>query len=305
MKRFILYILFTFLSVFIFLYVLFPKEEITRYVRTKLNSGDADLGFEINEIKPGFPFKVIIDSPVVVKDDSVLVKGVSISLSPFPLSLVKPLKEVGYLYTLQNGRIKGKVSFPYPMNPEGPMNLTAGFHNITTQDIALLETLSQKRFTNFGLTIRPSSGALNGSIRFEKTPEKQTGDANLVLTDLGLELNASVLPLGEFNFSRVTGEAVLDNQTVNVKGFTFQGDQLNGKVSGTIQLDHPVENSRLELEGQITPHASFIAKLGKAGGSGLGTMARYLFRPGEGSTGIGFVIQGTIKNPILKPVSGS
>jgi type II secretion system protein N len=96
---------------------------------------------------------------------------------------------------------------------------------------------------------RDSSGAAGGS-----------GKADLHLADGQLQFEKPMLNIDAVNINSLRVEAELARRTITVLKADLAGPELNGKMTGTIQLHKDMGSSQLNLKGSIEPLAEFYQK---------------------------------------------
>jgi len=138
--------------------------------------------------------------------------------------------------------------------------------NIPTQDAMVVGKLSGMNINEISALKhfigRNLTGKLGGDFTYSKGG-KSGGDleAKLVVSGGELELLMPVLKLGSTSFSRLEADLRMKNQMLKVNRCTIEADQLDGNLSGFVNLSETPGQSRLRLSGVIKPNPEFISKL--------------------------------------------
>jgi hypothetical protein len=113
----------------------------------------------------------------------------------------------------------------------------------------------------------------------------------LVLAEIGMELPLPVM--SSFQFKQIRADIGWQGENLNIFSLAAEGVQMDGSLSGEVQLKTPVENSRLQITGVVYLKPETLTRL-KASFLGGGL-------PDQKTDGSGFSFQitGTLQSPLV------
>ena len=116
----------------------------------------------------------------------------------------------------------------------------------------------------------------------------------LTLSDCRIDFDQPIIGQSSLGFKNINADLVLDKGTLVIKKFSARGNQLNANISGTIALNRGGRRNALNLNGSVTPHHGFLAKIENS------IPADLLPQKKAGKTSISFSIGGTVEDPIFR-----
>jgi hypothetical protein len=117
----------------------------------------------------------------------------------------------------------------------------------------------------------------------------------LALAEIRIELPLPVI--GSFQFKQIQADIGWQGEKLDIISLTAEGDQMDGSLSGGIEVKTPFENSRLQITGRVHLKPETLARL-KASFLGGGI-------PNQKTDGSGqnnfwpFQITGTLEAPLV------
>jgi type II secretion system protein N len=87
-----------------------------------------------------------------------------------------------------------------------------------------------------------------------------TTNVKMQVTPVRIVLNQPLLGLAQMDFTQLEAELTVTQRTLQVKRFEFSGNQIEGKLTGTIVFQQPLEKSRLSLSCTLKPQPAFLAE---------------------------------------------
>jgi type II secretion system protein N len=111
------------------------------------------------------------------------------------------------------------------------------------------------------------------------------------MSECRVELQVPLINLIELAFINIEADIGFKNRQFQINQCLFKGQQMDGKLSGTITLKNPPGESLLNLTGMIKPHHFFLADLRKS------LPANFIPKKRPGSSGFPVRIMGTIEKP--------
>jgi hypothetical protein len=114
---------------------------------------------------------------------------------------------------------------------------------------------------------------------------------HLVLAEVRLELPLPVV--SSFQFQEIQADIGWQSETLEITSLAAAGVQMDGTLSGQIQVKTPFENSSLQIAGVVRLKPEFLTRLkGSFLGAGIPVQK-------TDGTGIPFQITGTVKVPLF------
>jgi type II secretion system protein N len=279
-KRILLYICVGIAAAVGFLYYLFPSESMKDLIVAGISAANPNLKISIEKIKPVLPPGIALQHIDLDYGKVALIDAAYAKLVPLPWTLFKNRKTVSFKITTSQGRIDGQA-FILSADAQS-MNLNAALSGIQLDQVAGL-----KELPNYEI-----SGVLNGTIAINGSQSSdRTARAILDISQCTVDLLRPIFSLDKFAFSRIEAELTLDARRILINKCDLKGEELDGRISGTIQLQEPYERTLLNLSGVLKPHPELIARIKQ-------TIPVDLFS-GKNiqRTGLPFTITGTIENP--------
>jgi hypothetical protein len=149
---------------------------------------------------------------------------------------------------------------------------------------------------NIAVSLKNKSAVQVDQIRIRPGILSLFGDRNrqplsvrLDLTGISLELPLPVI--GSFQFKQIRTDIGWQAENVNISSFTAEGTQLDGSLSGEIQVQTPFEKSRLQISGNVILKPETLARLK------TGVFGAVIPNPKSDGGGIPFQIAGTLEYP--------
>jgi len=145
-----------------------------------------------------------------------------------------------------------------------------------------------------GLSDRKIAGRLEGSLLHSgEGPDSITRIA-ATLFDGEVELLTPIPNLDSIAFRTLTADLILDGGGLQVERCEFVGSQVEGHLLGTIRLQKPFGESRIDLKGRLRPQPEFMSDLRKVIPEGL--LPRKRIR-----NGFPITLKGTLASPVFLP----
>jgi hypothetical protein len=115
--------------------------------------------------------------------------------------------------------------------------------------------------------------------------------ARLSLAEIRMELPLPVI--SSLQFKQIEADIGWQGEKLDIASFTAEGIEMNGRLSGGIEVKTPLENSRLQITGVVQLKPEMLTRL-KAVFPGAGTPNQ----KADGG-GIPFEITGTVQSPLF------
>lgn len=106
----------------------------------------------------------------------------------------------------------------------------------------------------------------------------------------GLNMEMPIPVIGSFQFSQIQADIGWMPDKLSITSVTAEGDQLDGKLSGDILVQMPIEKSRIQISGNVFLKPDTLARLKS------GVFGAVIPHP-KADGGIPFKIAGTLESP--------
>ena len=278
-RKWLPYFLFILVVTVFFIYYLFPSDKIKNFITFNLNKTHPDIHIAVGHVKPAFPPGLRLYNVNFFHTRNPLFTVEKIKIAPGLLSLFRSKIIFFFKGRAYTGLLEGKGEYT-KNKPE--VVIDGKLSGIQVKEISAI-----KDFT--GRTI---SGVLEGTFTYRN--EKEFGDnlkAKLAISGGQLELVTPLLQMKNITFKKITADLVMKNRNLQVKKCIINGDQMDGRISGSVTLKNTVGQSDLKLSGRIKPQPLLIEKLGNDLSANL--LSKKIFGKNE----LHIRIYGTLDNP--------
>lgn len=239
------YILAGIAILFVCLYLRFPGETLTDYVKAVAAQHPRAL-LSLDNIQPSFP-PGLSAANVTIGDrnrpDATLHADL-LSVRPRVLSLLKGELAVLLAAKGYGGEASGRVDFTRLFSLQGPLAAEATLRDVRIERCAWLQEALARRVT----------GTLQGAVSFSGTMEamkNMTGNVDFTLTNGVFPLIDGFLNFKKIDFSRIEGKLSLQSGTMKITQLTLTGELLRASLKGNILIADEFRESRIDLTGTI------------------------------------------------------
>lgn len=280
MKKWTGYITYGIIILVAFLYILFPSKEIREYFIYQVKKAAPDVSVDIGVVSPSLPPGLKFSDLGVSLQNRPVFNAREMTVIPRYLSLFSAEKVFRLKGDVYQGGLSGDAAVKMASKPKYSADLD--FDAVQVNAIAPLNELLPHQIF----------GSAKGSLRYstEGGPLGQ-GDLEIAVSECRIEFKPALFGVKDLSLGRVTAMVELKNQQASIRELTVKGNQVSGNVSGTLGLRHPLSRSRVQLEGTLKPHPSFIKELGRSVPRQLLSQRDYVEK------GIPFRLSGTLDRP--------
>lgn len=235
----------------IFLYVLFPDTAVKEYLANRVTHADPAYHMDIGSLSPSLPFALILKDVQLNRQEGWTAHASHLKMSPNWSSLFSSKRGLKFNGTAYQGLFNGIISSVKSKAGKYP-SVNAEFAGLSLGELPWLQDQSDINI----------SGALSGKVRYEqKSTTDRSGSVNADIVDCMVTLTKPLFDPGPLEFDEIKLVAVLNGNNVDIQQGTFKGEQLSGSLSGNIQIQTPVENSRLRVNIKVKPDRAFLSNL--------------------------------------------
>jgi type II secretion system protein N len=276
------YLLYTLVVVALLMYLQFPAPAVKAYLETRISTIDPGLTLTLDTISPTvLPPGLSVTNANVNRNEDLLVRIDRGSISPVLLSLFRKNKEVSFTLDLGGGEIEGQALLD--RNGAGDQVQVA----VDISQVRLEQIDAVKTNDTFSL-----AGAGEGQVTYDGRLTG-TGKTNgtFTLSDLQITLHQDLFGIDELLLGQAVCTFSGNNRVLRVKSLTFDGPMAEGKITGSIELRKPIENSQLNLTVNAKPRPELIARLQETIPQG------FIDTRSLGTRGMNFRISGSVESP--------
>lgn len=292
-KKRLLYFIYIIVVIVLFLYYLFPSDAVKRYVAVEFNKLHPDFNISIDFIKPAFPPGLRLYNVNIYNVNTLLFEAEQITITPVLLSLFSAKPAFSFNGKVYDGFLEGNGTFIKKTGTKNPDIKNPNIKNMDGQKIVVKTKLYGINIKNISaiqkLAEREITGILDGSFSFNNSESTGTLMADINISDCEIELLLPLSNLKSIAFTDIKTKAVINNKKIQINECIIKGKQADGRISGSVNLKNPLEQSVLNLTGNIKPHQLLIDNLQNI------FPVKSLIKTGKG--GIPIRIYGTIDQP--------
>jgi type II secretion system protein N len=264
----------------IFLYYLFPSDAVRDYVVYKITRGNPGVSVTIDRVSPVLPPGIKLHDVGIAHGNRAIVDLDSLKITPGLLSFFSNTKTARFKGRVNGGTVNGWAEVDSSKNQPAE-KIEGTISGIQVQGVPALKHLSAYKI----------SGNLGGDFTIGSAGLRRSMTGKLTLSDCRIDFDQPIIGQSSLSFKNINAELVLNKGTLVIKKFSARGNQLNADISGTIALNRSGRGNALNLNGSITPHHGFLAKIGNS------IPADLLQQKKAGKTTISFIIGGTVEVP--------
>jgi len=282
-KKIIFYTLFSVLVTVFFLFFLFPKEKIEKYIDYQVFRVNPDLRLTIGDLGLYYPPYVKIKNTTLYYQQQSLFNVSSARIRP-GLAVVKGRGTMAVFNgRAHHGRFSGKI-LSGGASAKSPTIIRIDLAGIELDGINGLKSVS-------GVSI---AGKAEGSLRFASRPSQPgQGMLDLVFSECTIQLANALFDVKTVRFTKIELKADILGNTAGIRLLKLTGPQVNATFEGEVALRSPMKESRLNITGKIRLQAEFMARLKKKIPAPLWPGKQLL------NTGIPVSVSGTVGNPLV------
>ena len=266
-----------------FLYWLFPSDAVRDYVVYKMTQGNPGVSVTIERVSPVLPPGIKLHDVGIAHGNRALIDLDSLKIAPGLLSFFSNKKTARF-----NGRVNGGTVNGWA-EADSRSDQRAGKIEGTLSGIQVQQIPALKRLGAYKI-----SGNLGGDFTIGGTGSNRSMTGKLTLSDCRIDFDQPIIGQSSLGFKNINADLVLDKGTLVIKKFSARGNQLNADISGTIALNRGGRRNALNLNGSVTPHHGFLAKIENS------IPADLLPQKKAGKTTVSFTIGGTVEDPIFR-----
>jgi len=288
-KKWLGYMLYSFLLAVGLLYYCFPSDAFISYLKTVVNRVNPRYLLSVGDVKPTFPpgFKFLKTGlSTGTKERINLFMADRLLVRPEIIGFLRGKPDYRFQCFAYGGSLNGHIHF-LEGSITGPFNASIELKDVQIGDHESVSAL-------FGRSI---SGTAGGTITYggkHSSLIDGTGEANLRISDGRIKLLKSILSFDSINFDDLSMKVSLGNGRISLTKVDLEGEEIQCTLSGHIYLKKEFSKSDLDLRGTIR----LISDVFKGSRGALNSSRYPRSRPKKGR--LSFTIRGTIGAPTFR-----
>jgi type II secretion system protein N len=279
-KKIALYFVFTLVALVIFLYHRFPSEMVYSALSGQIARLDPKVQLDIDSIRPTIPLGLKLEPLSVNYAEIPIMRMDVLKVRPELLSLFSRSKRYIYTARMGGGALRGRAE-----NIIEKDRIQSKF-KITVKEAPLDYIDIFNHWKNY-----QTNGELDATIGFDSLKGGGTADVNIEISPAQIEFEPPLMGIESLDFTKLNTQLVVTQRMLQIRNCEAFGNQLEGKITGSIIFREPIEESRISLTLTLKPQPAFIAyhKNDMIGGVLASSNAQ--------KRGVIFRISGTLNNP--------
>jgi type II secretion system protein N len=275
-----LYIAFASVTLVFFLYARFPSEMVKDALseQFKYVLPEGELAMDI--VSPTFPPGLKLEPLSLNYTEQSIFRMDDFKVVPNLFSFFSATKEVDYRGNIGSGAIHGRADTTLQNNRQQ----TKVAMTLNRVPLKYIDILNQwESYT--------PDGELDATVNYDSLKGGGTADINMEISPSRISFNPPLMGIESLDFSQIKAQLIVTRRMLQIRNCDADGDQIEGKITGSIVFREPFEDSRITFSMTVKPQPAFIEdhKNDLIGGM--------LSTPNAQKRGVVFRISGTINNP--------
>lgn len=279
-RKLLLYIVFALVSLVFFFYFRFPSEMIKDALSAAIKQSQPNAEVEIGRISPAIPPGLKLETLFLNYAGYPLIRMDQLKITPSLISLFSGGKRYTYRGNIGSGHLNGHIVTAV----EDGREHTQLYLTMNRVPLNHVELLNQ-------LELYKPDGEVDATVKYDNLKGGGTVDVHMEISPARIAFDPPIMGMEALDFRQLIAQLVISQRMLQIRNCDAAGDQIDGKISGTIVFGRTVEQSRIMLSLTVKPQPAFIADHRNDMIGGLLATANAQKR------GVVFRISGTIGNP--------
>ncbi|ABW66849.1 type II secretion system protein GspN [Desulfosudis oleivorans] len=251
-KILIAYAAYSLAMIALFMVLLFPDQAVRDFLEQRAGGIYPDMRIRIGALRPALPFSVRMADVSVFWQDRPYGDFEYVKVTPSVFSMWRHRRPLSFKGRTFDGRFKGVCGQDRKTDA---WTLDVAFSGMA---LGAMEGVQR-------LLPHEIKGTAAGHIKAVlDNGGRPLAEYDVVLSDVVVALSAPVFSIDTVAFDRIEAAVVMEGNRVRIENCTGSGEQLDGELSGEIQVRQPYGQSLLRVKGFVRPQASLVAKLGES-----------------------------------------
>ncbi|MEJ2156299.1 MAG: type II secretion system protein GspN [Desulfobacteraceae bacterium] len=279
-KKIFFYIVFGLAALVVFLYLRFPSDLVRHALEVQLKKADPKASFEIDHISPTIPPGLKLEPLSIHYAEQPIIRLDFLKVRPNLFNIFSSSDRYIYRGDIGSGDLRGQAVTEVENNrAQSKITLT-----LNRVPLNYLEILNQWKGYQ-------ADGELDANIAFDTARGGGTANIDMEVSPARIAFDPPLMGISALDFSQLKGQLVATQRMLQIKNCDAVGNQVDGKITGSIVFRDPIEESRISLSLTVKPQQEFLSDHKNDMIGGLLTSAAAQKR------GVVFRITGTINNP--------
>jgi len=280
-KKIVLYTLYTLAALLFFLYLRFPTQMVGDLVVAEAEKAKPDLQISTAGAHPVFPPGLKLEPFALAYSDVPIIRMAHLKVLPGLISMFRQNKEMDFSGPVGSGSLKGHAQIA--LDERRPkINVVMNLARVPIETLEILDLWPDYKL----------AGEMNTHIIFDsRKGAGGTTSVNADITPAKIILNEPLMGIEQMEFTQIVAEMTVTPRMLQISRCEAFGNQIEGKITGSIIFRHPLQNSRITLSCTLKPQPAFAAEHKNDMLGGL------LGSESAQKRGVVFRISGTLGNP--------
>lgn len=236
--------------VMVFLYLLFPTDLFRDVLEERTAQIHPDLQILTDTIQPTIPPGLKLQPLRIVYSDSPVFRSDFLKVTPNLFSLLGDPKVFYFKGPLGTGNFKGRGEII--RKSKRPQDIvTLNLNNIPVEMFEIFERWPQYK----------PSGELTGRVDYDSLKGAGgTVELDLKITPFRIALDPPLMGMENLDFTEVKAQMTMTPRMLQIRRCEASGNQVDGKLSGSIVFSRPFGNSRVTMSLTVKPQPGFVAE---------------------------------------------
>jgi type II secretion system protein N len=247
-----LYLGFALVMVMVFLYLRFPSDLFQDALEDWTAQIYPDLQILTDTIQPtiAIPPGLELQPVRIVYSDSPVLRSDFLKVTPNLFFLFSDPKVFYLKGPLGTGNFKGRWEI-IRKNKRPQEKLALNLYNIPIDILEIIERWPQYK----------ASGELTGRVDYDSLKGAGgTVELDLQITPFRITLDPPLMGIESLDFTELKAQMTMTPRMLQIRRCEASGNQVDGKISGSIVFSRPFGNSRVTMSLTIKPQPGFVAE---------------------------------------------
>ena len=245
-----LYIGFALVAVVFFLYLLFPSDLFREILEERVAQVHPELLVTTDKIQPTIPPGLKLQPLWISYTDLPILRSDYIKVTPHLFSLLSDPKVFSFKGPMGSGSFKGSGEI-LRKGKRPQEKLTLHLDDIPLEVFDLLLQYPEYQ----------PSGEVTGRIDYDSLRGAGgTAEINIEIAPLRISFDPPLMGLEYLDFSQLKAQMTMTPRMMQIRRCEASGNQLEGKLSGSIVFSQPMGNSRITMSLTLKPRPGFVAE---------------------------------------------
>lgn len=249
-KKIFLYTFYTLMALLLFIYMRFPSQTMRDLIVAKVEMAEPELQITAEGAYPVFPPGLKLEPFALAYGDIPIIRMAHLKVVPGLISMFRRNKEMDFNGPVASGSLKGNARIE--LDERRPkINVVMNLARVPVEELSLLGMWPEYKL----------AGEMNTHILYDSLKGAGgTTSVNADITPAKIVLSEPLMGIEELEFSQVVAEMTVTPRMLQIARCELSGNQIEGKITGSIIFRQPIQNSRITLSCTLKPQPAFVAE---------------------------------------------